>query len=100
GSTLDGITREITDQHVRVFTVGLRSSAYDPVVLRSLAATSGGTYTEAGTATELETIFDRLGYRLAGDYLLSYRSPASAGKHVEVQVSVDGVPGVATAEYA
>jgi tight adherence protein B len=99
GSTLAGVTRAISDQHIRVFTVGLRSRAYDPVVLRSLAATSGGTYTEAGTATELETIFDRLGYRLAGDYLLSYHSAASAGKHVRVQVAVDGVAGGATAEY-
>jgi tight adherence protein B len=84
---------------VRVYTVGLRSSAFDPGPLEELAATGRGRYSEASSAGQLAQIYSRLGQELANQYLIRYRSPAGPGKQVDVAVKVEGVPGEATAQY-
>ncbi len=85
--------------HVRVFTVGLRSSRFDPEPLRGLADQAGGEYSEASSSKDLEPIFDALGLKLANEYLLRYRSEARADADVQVAVVVDGLEGVATIGY-
>jgi tight adherence protein B len=84
---------------VRVYTVGLRSPAFDPGPLEELAATGRGRYSEASSAEQLAQIYGRLGQELANQYLIRYRSTAGPSEQVDVAVRVDGVPGVATAEY-
>jgi tight adherence protein B len=84
---------------VRVYSVGLRSSAFEPGPLQELAATGRGSYSEASSAAELAEIYGRLGQELANQYLVRYRSPAGPRKHIDVAVAVDGVPGAARAEY-
>ena len=59
---------------MRVFTVGLRSGAFDPAPLRSIAERTGGSYAEARSAAELAAIYEELGKQLAGEYLVRYRS--------------------------
>ena len=85
---------------VRVFTVGLRSGAFDPTALQDLARQAGGQYSEARRPSDLEPIFGQLGSRLASEYLIRYKSTAPANKKVFVAVTVEGYPGVVTAGYA
>jgi tight adherence protein B len=78
-------------QHVRVFTVGLRSSAFDAETLRSIAKDSGGSYTDAPTPQRLRSIYAELSRRLAGEYLVRYRSDARPHSQVRVAVEIHGV---------
>lgn len=86
--------------HARVFTVGLRSKHYDAAALDSLAAKTGGGYSEATSSADLAQIYDQLGTRLSHEYLLTYRSLQNLGTKVHVSVQVAGIPGAARAGYA
>jgi tight adherence protein B len=78
-------------QHVRVFTVGLRSGDFDAHTLRTIAEESGGSYTDAPTAERLQSIYTELSRRLAGEYLVRYRSDARPHSQVRVAVEINGV---------
>ena len=54
------------EQRVRIFTVGLRSGAYDASRAPEIADRTGGTYAEASSAAELAAIYDELGQRARG----------------------------------
>jgi tight adherence protein B len=95
---LDSVIAKARAQHVRVFTVGLRSKAFAPSVLRKLAAETGGSFAEASAAGELASIYEALGQRLAGEYVVRYRSTAPPESDVDVKVAIHGV-GVATTSY-
>lgn len=85
-------------EHVRVFAVGLRSSAYDDTTLRALAARTGGAYAVADSAGELEAIYGALGRQLATEYVVSYRSDARPESHVDVTFEFTTL-GEAVASY-
>jgi tight adherence protein B len=87
-------------QQVRVFTVGLRSGAFDPKPLRSIADRTGGSYAEAHSAAELASVYEALGAQLAGEYLVRYRSAARPMSQVEVSVEIAGTGSVETAYVA
>lgn len=95
---LDQVLAAAKEQRVRVFTVGLRSRAFDASALRAIADQTGGSYAEARSAAELAPIYDKLGDQLAGEYLVRYRSAARPMSQVEVSVEVAGVGNAAT-EY-
>ena len=101
GSTvkLGNVERNLEQRHVRVFTVGLASSALNASALSQIATVSHGAYTLAGATSQLHTIYDGLGYRLSNEYLVRYRSLAGPGKRVTVSVSVAGVPGRFRSSY-
>jgi tight adherence protein B len=84
---------------VRIFSVGLGSPQFDPATLDSIASESGATYSEARSAADLRSIYDQLGYRLANEYLLQYKSFADPSQPVDVSVSVAGLQGAATSQY-
>jgi len=86
--------------HARIFTVGLHGHAFRPEPLQAIADGSGGAYSEATSAEQLETIFEALGGKLASEYLIRYRSPADPEQVVHVSVTVDGLDGVAESVYA
>jgi tight adherence protein B len=92
GSTAAGndVSAHAKSLHARVFTVGLVSNTFDPSTLEGLAAGSGGAYTEAGSASQLNRIYDKLGSQLANQYALSYTSTAPAGGPVSVDIAVQG----------
>jgi len=94
--TLQQVVTAAKAQHVRVFTVGLRSGAFDGATLKSLAAQTGGTYAEASSASELSGIYSQLGSLLSREYLLTYRSVAAPSSTVDVSVSLDGVGSTGT----
>lgn len=83
---------------IRVFSVGLQSSAFKPEPLQDLASGSRGTYSEAGDGADLAPIYDRLSAALSNEYLVQYRSKQGPSSRVTVRVTVDGV-GFATASY-
>jgi tight adherence protein B len=97
--TPDAVLARAQKDHVRIFSVGLRSPAFRPTTLQHLAAASGGDYTEAATSSELEPIFDELGARLANEYIIRYKSSAPPNRKVVVAVTVKGFRGAATAGY-
>lgn len=96
--SVEAVVAAAARHNVRVFTVGLRSGAFDPGVLRTIAARTGGAYAEATTARELSAIYAALGRRFAHEYLVQYRSDAPAESHVDVRIEVAGV-GAGRADY-
>src|SRR6266496_3923016 len=53
---LDDVTKLAHDGHVRVFTVGLRSSTFQPDSLQQLATATGGSFSQAANPKELAKI--------------------------------------------
>lgn len=99
-ASLDEAVTAATQQRVRIFTVGLRSGAFDAEPLREIARRTGGSYAEARSAAELASIYERLGQQLAGEYLVRYRSLARPTAHVDVSVKVAGAGTAVTAYVA
>ena len=95
-ATLSGAVTRAYRQHVRVFTVGLRSGSYSPATLQSIATGTSGSYAEATSPKALAPIYASLGSRLAREYLIEYRSLAPPNTHVNVQVSITGQGSSAT----
>jgi tight adherence protein B len=96
---LEQVTKLAQAAHVRVFTVGLRSSSFRPAAMQQLAAATGGSFSQAADSTELAGIYDQLGLKLANQYIVTYRSLVNPGTPVRISVSVDGI-GRAKTAYA
>jgi tight adherence protein B len=90
GWGLDHVVAAAEKARVRVFTIGLRSDAYDGTALQEIAQRTGGTYAEAASADELQAIYSELGQRLASEYLVRYRSDARPESRVVVDVTLAG----------
>jgi tight adherence protein B len=84
--------------HVRIYSVGLRSSHFDSVAPRRLAESTGGAYSEASSPDDLARIFSALGAELSNGYMVHYRSLAGPEEPVDVRVSVEGF-ATASASY-
>jgi tight adherence protein B len=97
---LDEVAKTAANDRIRVFTVGLHGEAFVPDALSSLAARTGGDFSDAQSVDALAPIFDQLGQQLSREYLVRYRSAADQGDTVHVSVQVQGLPGVATSVYA
>lgn len=89
-TTLEQAVSQARARHVRVFTVGLRSKAFNGSALRAIAEQTGGAYAEAASAEDLAAIYATLGERLGQEYLLQYRSTAAPKSHVDVEISLAG----------
>jgi tight adherence protein B len=100
GSTAvnDDVVAAARSAHVRLYTVGLQSDAFDPDALGALADTGGGSYSEATSADELQEIYRVLGAQLSNAHVVSYRSLARPGRRVKVRATVAEL-GAATASY-
>jgi Flp pilus assembly protein TadB len=97
---LDEAVAAAREQRVRVFTVALRSGAFDAEPLRKIADQTGGSYAEARSASELASVYEALGDQLAGEYLIRYRSDARPESEVTVNVRVAGMGRAATSYVA
>jgi tight adherence protein B len=86
--SLDAAAGTANRMRVRVFTIGLRSGAFDPTPLTTLAAKTSGSFSETSDPRRLAPIFSALSVRLANEYLVSYRSTAAPGQNVSVTVTV------------
>jgi tight adherence protein B len=98
--SLDEAIAAAREQRVRVFTVALRSGAFDAEPLRRIADQTGGSYAEARSASELASAYEALGDQLAGEYLIRYRSDARPNSEVTVNVRVAGMGRAATSYVA
>jgi tight adherence protein B len=96
--TLTAVTQRARRDHIRLFTVGLKTGAFDPSALRSLSTLTGGTFAKAVSAPQLARIYDALGSRFAREYLLRYRSLATVGSNVGLSIELAGV-GSGSAVY-
>jgi tight adherence protein B len=96
---LDDVAATADSRRIRIFTVGLRSRAFESDSLERLAQGAGGEYSEATSSADLAPIFNALGAKLASEYLLRYKSPAGPKTNVHVSVSVRGFDGIARSEY-
>lgn len=85
--------------NARVFTVGLRSRAFEDSTLKALANQGRGAYAEATSAESLITVYDRLGAQLATEHLIRYRSLAGPGQTIEVQVLLEDGTSSGTSTY-
>jgi tight adherence protein B len=92
------VVRQARVQHIRVFTVGLRSASFRPRSLRRIAAATGGSYFEAASIDDLTSIYANLGRRLSTEYVLRYTSRNAPGTHVSVRVRIAGL-GDVSASY-
>jgi tight adherence protein B len=97
-SGLASIVERAQRDHVRIFTVGLRSTAFDAGPLRSLSEQTGARYAEAASAPALAQIYGDLSGRLAREYLLEYRSGVKPGTQVVVNVKLPGL-GTTSSSY-
>ena len=90
--TLKQVVAAAKAQHVRVFTVGLRSGAFDGATLKTLAAQTGGSYAEASSANAARRhLLRSSGAGSRASTCSTYRSLAAPSSTVDVQVSLDGV---------
>jgi tight adherence protein B len=90
---------DLAADHVRVFSVGLSSPAYNATALQQMASETGGSYVEATSPGKIGPILATLGRQLSSEYLLNYESVTNPSQHVNVVVKVKGVPGVAVTAY-
>jgi tight adherence protein B len=95
----DELTNAARVAGVRIFTVGLRSRSFDPVALDRLAAAGRGDYSQADSPADLGPIYAALGSRLANEYLVQYRSLASRGSAVHVELRVPALSEPVTSDY-
>jgi tight adherence protein B len=98
--SLDEAVAAAKAQRVRVFTVGLRSGAFDDAPLRRIADQTGASYAEARSASELASVYEALSDQLAGEHLVRYRSVARPDSEVTVDVRVAGMGRAATSYVA
>jgi tight adherence protein B len=77
----------------------VRSGRNDFGALNLLAATTRAEFSAATSLRDLARVYERLGSRLAHQYVLRYRSPAGPSQRVVVAVRAAGLPGVAEARY-
>ena len=96
GTSENAALGRLKDKGIRVFSVGLRSPAYTPDTLQRLATETGGAYAVTGAAAGLTPILSALGFRLANEYLLFYRSLEGPKSNVNVAVRAPGYPVVRT----
>ena len=88
---------QLAAAHVRVFSVGLQSPAFDPAPLQQLASATGGKYVLATGPTQLRPILVALGRRLSNEYLVTYQSHSEPGDEGRRQRHGEGLRGLGIA---
>jgi tight adherence protein B len=97
--TVDQVTDAAHAANVRVYGVGLASDNEDFGALNLLAARTGAEFSAVTSPSDLARVYGRLGSRLGHQYIVQYHSAAAPARRVEVEVRVEGVPGVASTAY-
>jgi len=90
-TSIDRVIARAHSRHVRIFTVGLRSGAFESQPLQRLAEATGGHYVEAASPKALADVYSALGQRLASEYVVRYRSDAPPRSQVKVSIEIGGV---------
>lgn len=97
-STQQSVARDAKEARARIYTVGLRTRSFQSTTLRTLAAATGGVYTEASDR-RLAAVYRDLGETLSNQYVVRYRSAAPLDTKVRVAARVPGFNEVAFTSY-
>jgi tight adherence protein B len=81
----------VSSVKARLFTIGLRSAAFDASTLTGLARAAHGRYVEATATSALAPIFTSIGAELAHSLVIRYQSVVKRGAHVTVAVQAGPV---------
>ena len=74
------------DEDITYFTVGLTSGEFDEKALKTLASSSGGSYSPSATA-DLSSLYEGLARELSNQFRITYDSTKTAGGQTTVAVS-------------
>lgn len=74
---------------ISFFTVGLTSGEFDEKALKTLASSTGGSYSPAATA-DLSSLYEGLARELSNQFQISYESAKTEGGQTTVSVSAGG----------
>jgi tight adherence protein B len=98
-ASADDVIAQARAAGIRVYTVGVAdSTGYDPSSLQTLADGTDGDYTSGRTPAALSQELDRLGGRIASEYLVSYKSLFGPHRRINARVTVVGL-GSDTVQY-
>ena len=86
GATLTQMTSAASAEDTAIHSIALDTPETDRDALRSLARSSGGTYSSAATA-DLAEVYEDIASALSQQYLVSYTTEAGGGSEVEIGVS-------------
>lgn len=101
GSTTsrDAIVSALSNERVRVFSVGINSSDFTPDELDGLSKSTGGEFVLADQPAALRGILARFGNQASKEYVVRYSSDARPGQDVTVSVAVKGITQTTSATY-
>jgi tight adherence protein B len=85
-ATLSQVTSAASAEETAIHSIALRTLETDRDALRSLARSSGGTYSSAATA-DLAGVYEDIASALSQQFLVTYATDAAGGTEVEVGVS-------------
>jgi len=94
--SINGVIQKAKDKGIPVYTIGLNSSM--DVQLEAIATGTGGYYTEAPTAADMEAIYHDIADSIRGQYTLCYttHNPSQDGTLRTVTVDTGAKTGSAT----
>lgn len=85
-ATLSQMTSAASAEDTAIHSIALDTPETDRVALRSLAGSSGGTYSSAASA-DLPTVYQDIASALSQQYLVTYATEAGEGSEIEIGVS-------------
>jgi tight adherence protein B len=85
-TTLSQVTSASSAEETAIHSIALRTPETDRDSLRSLARSSGGTYSSAATA-DLAGVYEDIASALSQQFLVTYATEAAGGSEIEVEVS-------------
>jgi VWFA-related protein len=95
--SINQVIQKAKDKGIPVYTIGLQSDAMAEE-LNTIATETGGYYTEAPTALDMEALYTDIAQSIRGRYTLCYttKNPAKDGTLRTVTVNAEGKTGTGT----
>jgi tight adherence protein B len=94
-ATLSQVTSAASAEETAIHSIALNTPETDRAALRSLARSSGGSYSSAATA-DLAGVYQEIASALSRQYLVTYTTDAQGGTEVEIGVSTSDGADVVT----
>jgi tight adherence protein B len=85
-TTLSQVSSAASAEETAIHSIALRTPETDRDALRSLARSSGGTYSSAATA-DLAGVYEDIASALSQQFLVTYATEAAGGSEIEIEVS-------------
>jgi tight adherence protein B len=98
-TTLSRVSSAASAEETAIHSIALRTPETDRDALRSLARSSGGTYSSAATA-DLAGVYKDIASALSQQFLVTYATEAAGGSEIEIEVSTAAGADVASVDIA